>query len=84
MSNPEERACMREIGPDCKYIQAALYYWCVNEACCRCRGTSIPGLVNCPFYQPVNKPSPWWENLLLAGLMCVYVTLPIVLIWSLL
>jgi hypothetical protein len=42
-----------------------------------------PGLVECPYYRPVDKPSPWWENLLLAGLLIFYITLTIIL-WSLL
>jgi len=78
--NPKERACSRRSGPDCRYLTFALSYWCTNKACCRWRG----GWVNCPYYRPVEEPSPWWENLLLAGLLLFYVTLTIILVWSLL
>ena len=83
MSNPEERACMRRSGPNCKYVTTALSYWCVNKACCRYRGTSIPGVINCPFYCPVEEPSFAWENLLITGLLVYYVNLTIILAWSL-
>lgn len=81
--NPEERACMRYEGPDCRYIQAALSYWCINKACCRYSGTSIPGFVNCPYYRPVDK-SNFWENFFIGGLLLFYVTLTIILARSLL
>ena len=61
--NPEEQACMRRSGPNCKYLTSALSYWCTNKACSRFRGTTIPGIINCPYYRPVDKPSLWWENL---------------------
>jgi len=80
--NPEEKACMRRSGPNCKYLTIVFNYWCTNKACCLWRGTSIPGGVNCPYYRPVDKMSPWWENLLLTGLLLFYITLTI-LFWSL-
>ena len=82
MSNPEERACGREVGPDCMYMTVALHRWCTNEACCRRRGTSIPGVVKCPYYRPVEK-SNWWENLLLTIFLLFYVVLTLTLTWSL-
>ncbi len=80
MSNPEERACAREDGPDCKYMVAAFYYWCSNRACCRHRGTTIPGVIKCPFYQPQPKPNPWWEDLLITTLLLFFVALTIFLV----
>lgn len=80
--NPEERACIRRNGPNCRYLTSALSYWCTNKACSRRRGTTFPGVVNCPYYRPV-EPSSWRENLLLTGLLCFYIILTITLFWSL-
>lgn len=84
MSNPEERACMRKIGPDCRYLTAPLSYWCTNKACIKYNGTTIPGFINCPYYRPVDKPNPWMEVIVLPFLLVYYVTLTIILFWSLL
>ena len=81
--NPEERACSRRSGPDCRYLTSALNYWCTNKACIKYNGTSIPGWVNCPYYRPEDKPSPWWESFFLACLLLFYVTLTAILTWSL-
>jgi len=55
--NQEAKACARKIGPDCRYLTAALSYWCTNKESIRRRGTSIPGVIKCPYYEP----KPWWK-----------------------
>ncbi len=56
--NPEERACAREDGPICKYLEPGLCEadWCGNMLCCQHRGTAIPGIANCPYYEPYYEP----------------------------
>lgn len=40
---------------DCKYLKAKVSWWCVNKNAIKWRGTSIPGVKNCPFWEgPVN------------------------------
>jgi len=56
MNNPGAKACGRSIGPDCRHLGAALSLWCTSELCIRARGTSIPGVINCPYYIPVRPP----------------------------
>lgn len=41
--NPEERACYRLKGPDCKHL----------PGCDKVCGTKFPGVVNCQHYEPV-------------------------------
>lgn len=36
----------------CKYIYAALSWWCINDNAINDRGTSIPGCIHCPYWQP--------------------------------
>ena len=83
MSNPEERACGRKVGPDCKYLTLALHRWCSNEACCRRRGTTIPGVVKCPYYQPdrITSWSEFWESiaLLLLFILCTWIPITLLL-----
>jgi len=42
MSNPEERACYRIEGPDCKHL----------TGCNRLGGAKFLGIVNCQYYEP--------------------------------
>lgn len=39
---------------DCKFCQAPgrISWWCMNEDARRYRGTSIPGVIKCHFWQP--------------------------------
>lgn len=84
--NPEERACMRRSGPDCRYLTTAFSYWCTNKACCRSRGTSIPGGVGCPYYRP-EREVPWsefWGSMALLLCFNIYLWITVTLAWSLL
>lgn len=84
--NPAARACSRHHGPDCRYLTAALSCWCTNKQSIHARGTTIPGVIDCPYYQP-EEPEPWvseWElgfflvsvatliGVVLALLFCVF------------
>lgn len=51
-TNPDMKACSRHSGPDCRFLTSALLYWCTNKACAKLRGTTIPGIINCSFYEP--------------------------------
>jgi len=53
--NPEERACSRPDGPDCQFLVSARSWWCTNRKCIQERGTSIPGIRDCPYYKPVGE-----------------------------
>ncbi len=46
---------------DCRYKQAAVSWWCVNEGAIENRGTQIPGVRNCPHWEPAKKAS-WWDR----------------------
>ena len=63
-ANPEARACSRESGPDCKWLIPYISWWCTNEACCKSRGTQIPGVIGCPFYKPSRGIGRWLRRLL--------------------
>lgn len=52
--NPDARACSRKKGPDCRFLTSALSFWCTNEGSNRLRGTTIPGVIKCPFYEPLQ------------------------------
>jgi len=85
MSNPEERACMRKVGPDCKHLTTALHYWCSNKAACKYNGTMIPGFINCPYYKPEEDP-PWsefWYSLTVVGFTIVMSWIVVILLFSL-
>jgi hypothetical protein len=60
MSNPEERACARRVGPDCKYLTTSISWWCTNRARNQDHGTTIPGGVGCPYYRPLLVPT--WND----------------------
>ena len=86
--NPDEKACMRKVGPDCKFIKAAMSYWCTNKACCRSRGTTIPGIVGCPYYRAVPTPSQreadFHHSLAVVVLLAVMVTVFLTILASML
>lgn len=37
---------------DCKYLKRALSHWCRNPEAIAARGTSIPGCIKCPYWEP--------------------------------
>lgn len=39
---------------DCRFMQAALTWWCVNDQARKARGTCLPGICGCPFWQPAH------------------------------
>lgn len=42
---------------DCGHLKAAVSWWCTNKKCIEWRGTSIPGVHNCPFWKPARMKS---------------------------
>ena len=36
---------------DCIHLKGAISLWCTNKNASKARGTSIPGVSNCPFWQ---------------------------------
>lgn len=58
MYNPEARACARKRGPDCQYLTSALSWWCAHAKCSQERGTTIPGVIHCPYYEPRKPATP--------------------------
>ena len=49
----KRKAC---VGPggmetDCKWLRAYVSWWCKNEKCIEWRGTNIPGVKNCSFWE---------------------------------
>jgi hypothetical protein len=85
MSNPEERACVRKVGPNCKYLTTAISYWCTNGACCRDHGTTFPGTINCPYYRPVAEIrwSEIWGTLGLAFCFNIYLYIILTILFAL-
>lgn len=43
----EKRSCY-----DCRHCKAAVSWWCQNKAAIEYRGTKIPGIINCNFWEP--------------------------------
>jgi hypothetical protein len=43
----EKRSCF-----DCQYCQGAISWWCTNDDAREERGTSIPGCIDCPHWEP--------------------------------
>lgn len=39
---------------DCKHCQGTISWWCVNEKAVEARGTAIPGIKNCTFWEPAT------------------------------
>ena len=55
--NSSERSCY-----DCHWCQAAISWWCVNEAASKARGSKIPGGSQCSFWKPLadwNSLTSW-------------------------
>lgn len=92
MSNPEERACCRREGPDCKYLTTVINFWCTNEDRANKFGTTIPGVINCPCYEPkvtlqesLNRILEEFEDGVARsrrlGFWCSIVTLVALILW---
>lgn len=45
----ERRACV-----DCGWLRGALHWWCMSEEAKEYRGTTIPGVHDCPFWKPAG------------------------------
>lgn len=43
---------------DCAFMKPALSWWCSNKEAIKARGTSIPGIKNCPYWEPDWKYIP--------------------------
>jgi hypothetical protein len=57
----EKRSCH-----DCRYLTAAVSWWCGNQEAVKARGTSIPGVCLCPYWEakPILKPArSWWRKI---------------------
>jgi hypothetical protein len=59
----ERKACA-----DCRHCKGAVSWWCKNPEAVRQRGTSIPGVIKCPFWEPCRTAAEvsWidrWFNL---------------------
>ncbi len=39
---------------DCFFCQAAVSWWCINHKAIKFRGTHIPGIVGCSFWEPME------------------------------
>jgi hypothetical protein len=42
---------------DCRSCKAAVSWWCINKGAVKFRGTAIPGVNNCQFWEPCRKVS---------------------------
>lgn len=42
----EKRRCS-----GCNYLKGYVSLWCTNKEACKTRGTSIPGIIKCPFWE---------------------------------
>lgn len=68
----------RNIQSDCKHLVAYVNWWCVSEDAREYRGTAIPGVCHCPFWEPKPiKAISDHANTVLAFLICLVVSLPI-------
>jgi len=42
----ERKSCV-----DCKFLKSYATWWCTNEQAKLARGTSIPGVIHCPYWE---------------------------------
>jgi len=52
---------------DCQSLKAAVSWWCTNREAIKWRGTQIPGVHNCPFWEPATmkrEDVSWWKRLM--------------------
>lgn len=51
---------------DCAHCQAALSWWCVNPDAIKARGSQIPGVRDCPYWESAKTVGEviWWKRLL--------------------
>lgn len=45
-------AAERKACADCRHCKGAVSWWCKSPEAVRYRGTSIPGVHSCPFWEP--------------------------------
>lgn len=43
----EKHSCV-----DCAFLKAVVSLWCTNERAIKARGTRLPGIIKCPFWEP--------------------------------
>jgi len=60
----EKKSCS-----DCFFLRGAVTLWCLNEEARDYRGTRIPGVYNCHFWEPGLTPEdlpeiPWYLRML--------------------
>lgn len=56
--NPEKlRSCY-----NCEHLREALSIWCGNEKAIADRGTKIPGIIHCPYWEPDKKAHRKMQN----------------------
>ena len=55
--DPNRKACK-----DCRFLKGAVSLWCKNEDAVKWRGTAIPGVYDCQFWQGMRT----WSELSLA------------------
>lgn len=50
---------------DCRHMKAAVTWWCTNKEASKAMGTSFPGVIQCPFWEPAKKyvRKPWYKRL---------------------
>lgn len=46
----EKRSCY-----DCKHMKGYISWWCTEKEAVKVRGTAIPGVIKCPFWEPKQK-----------------------------
>jgi hypothetical protein len=58
--NANKKSCA-----DCKHCKALVNWWCKNKLAIKARGTKIPGVVNCPFWEgcKTKKELSWSDRL---------------------
>lgn len=52
----EQRSNIRDILTEkncayCKYLVSKISWWCGNESAIKARGTSLPGVIHCPYFE---------------------------------
>lgn len=43
---------------DCRFLKGAVSWWCTNDEAKEARGTSIPGICQCPYWEPAKYKPP--------------------------
>ena len=53
----ERRACT-----DCRHMQAAVTWWCMNGDAARAHGTRTPAFAGCSFWSPAEQLGRNWRQ----------------------